>query len=303
VVFLDINALKYFFCTYHERNISKAAQMQYLSQQGLSKAIQALDVELGVPLFRRTKTGVVPTKFGDALYEQVKEILNNYSNMIQIITELKGEKKGVLKVGLANSMAAALEIGVPLLDFMSLYPDIQIENTNESDSNCEKMLLEGSLDIAFLMAPVSYSQIHTTYLMSDNICAVVNKKHRLSDRTELTISDIKDEPILCADKSNKGYDVILRIFREMGYRPNILFTSNEPLMHYQFVRQNAGVVISPSAHWNHNFRDEDRPFVIIPLKTEPGKILIAYNDTRLLTPNEKLFVDYFVEYYKCDLRL
>lgn len=54
--------LSYFLEVYKQRSISTAAQSLFISPQGLSKTILALENELGVKLFTRSKNQMLPTK-------------------------------------------------------------------------------------------------------------------------------------------------------------------------------------------------------------------------------------------------
>ena len=110
--------------------------------------------------------------------------------------------------------------------------------------------------------------------------------------------DIKDEPLIFADKKSRGYEIMINSFIENKYRPNIIFTTNEPYAFRQLVQQKAGLGICPS-HFK-NFFEGDDSLVIRPFKRNPRQIYLAYSNTRLRTPNEKLFIEFIMRYYKCN---
>ena len=67
---MNSEQLKYFELTYQERNYSAAARMVPVSPQGLTKAIRALEKELGVTLFEPDSNGMPqPTPYAQELYE------------------------------------------------------------------------------------------------------------------------------------------------------------------------------------------------------------------------------------------
>lgn len=71
---MDIRHIKYFLRLYMDRNISKASENLFLSQQRLSKVIKKLEEELGVLLFVRTTSGVEPTSYGEILKNHAVKI-------------------------------------------------------------------------------------------------------------------------------------------------------------------------------------------------------------------------------------
>lgn len=62
-------------------SISKAAQALFMGQPNLSKAIKELETEFGVPIFRRSAKGVVPTEKGRELLIYAKAILAQVERM------------------------------------------------------------------------------------------------------------------------------------------------------------------------------------------------------------------------------
>ena len=57
--------LMYFMEAYRTCNIQAAADVLYISHQGLSRVLRTLEEELGQPLFRRSNRGLEPTGQGD----------------------------------------------------------------------------------------------------------------------------------------------------------------------------------------------------------------------------------------------
>lgn len=55
---MNIKQCETFLRLVEEGSISKAAQKMFFSKQGLSRAIQSLENELGVQLFLRTSSGI-----------------------------------------------------------------------------------------------------------------------------------------------------------------------------------------------------------------------------------------------------
>ena len=72
---MDTKSLRCFLAVAENLNFSRAAESIYLSQPALSLRIHALEEELGVKLFLRTRQQVYLTAAGSALLPEVQEIL------------------------------------------------------------------------------------------------------------------------------------------------------------------------------------------------------------------------------------
>lgn len=84
---MQLKNLSYFQNVVRAQSISKAAQDIFISQQGLSKAIQSIEKELNVCLLKRNESGkTVPTEAGQELLAASKEILETWDSLKESMT-------------------------------------------------------------------------------------------------------------------------------------------------------------------------------------------------------------------------
>ena len=76
---IKLNNLRFFVAVYEERSISAAARKAHATQSGVSVQLRELENRLGVALFERVSTGVVPTKAGEQIYQRAVKILREES--------------------------------------------------------------------------------------------------------------------------------------------------------------------------------------------------------------------------------
>ncbi|MEG2372042.1 MAG: LysR family transcriptional regulator [Hydrogenoanaerobacterium sp.] len=78
---MDIKHLEFFVAVAHYGSINKAAQALYISQPHLSHIIKDFEENVGFPLFKRTKQGVVLTTEGEQFLEHSSVILKELENL------------------------------------------------------------------------------------------------------------------------------------------------------------------------------------------------------------------------------
>ena len=79
---MQIDVLRYFTIVCESGSMVRAARQVNISQQGLSKAIQNLEKELGVELLTRSRgDGSVPTKAGREFYQGAKDIIERWDDL------------------------------------------------------------------------------------------------------------------------------------------------------------------------------------------------------------------------------
>ncbi|MDF2538472.1 MAG: transcriptional regulator LysR family [Herbinix sp.] len=292
---MDIGTLECFVSVYLHKNITKAAIELNISQQGLSKLIKTLEDEVNVVLFTRNSAGVVPTLYGDCLYNYANTILSNYQEMKIAIDQIKMQKSGIIKIGIAHSVMPALNLELPLAEFMSQNPQIHIEAESKTESECETMLVDGTLNFAFIMGPLKNSCIYKKLLYCENINVIMRKDNPLAVKKELKMDDLIGEQLICGDKQSRGYERLMEWFYENHKKPQIAFTSNEPSVYRQLVKNRIGIGLCP-AHILKMVEDED--IISIPLSGyRKREVYMCCAHNKELTMVEEAFSHHISKYY------
>ena len=78
---LNILSLKYAVTVARCGSITGAAEQLAMSQPNLSKAIKELETSLGITIFQRTSTGVVPTGQGLEFLDSARHILQQLDEL------------------------------------------------------------------------------------------------------------------------------------------------------------------------------------------------------------------------------
>lgn len=115
-----------FFCETAARGgINAASDALGCEPSTLSRAVKTLEAELGRPLFRREGRGLVLTELGHMAERRARDVLARHDRMI---ADLKGDRDA-----LSGSICLATHAGSgpstmtsALVDFMRIYPDMQI---------------------------------------------------------------------------------------------------------------------------------------------------------------------------------
>lgn len=75
---LQLRHLATFVVTAEELHFTRAAARLHMAQQTLSQQIRQLEVELGLPLFDRTRRNVELTEAGKVFYERCRQIIDSF---------------------------------------------------------------------------------------------------------------------------------------------------------------------------------------------------------------------------------
>ena len=73
---MEIKNLRYFLAVAHEENMSRAAEILHVTQPTLSKALKALEEELGKKLFTRHSFSIKLTDEGMLLQDRAQDLIS-----------------------------------------------------------------------------------------------------------------------------------------------------------------------------------------------------------------------------------
>ena len=88
---MQTDYLRYFIDVATLGSMSSAAKKNYMSPQGISRSIAALENELGCELFQRDSNKVTLTRFGERLLEDARQLIERENNIRRSVLELNSE--------------------------------------------------------------------------------------------------------------------------------------------------------------------------------------------------------------------
>ena len=162
---MDFRQLENFVEVCEKMSFTKAANNLYISQQGVSKSIKALEEELGVRLFFRTNSSLALTNYGTILLQHARGLVKDYTAILTEINEEKNRDKDSITVGLTSGVSNFLPVNL-FEDYLQSHPKIRISIREYNDTTVDEALLNGEIDIGFCVGPIDRKKlkIHHTFL-------------------------------------------------------------------------------------------------------------------------------------------
>lgn len=148
---MTLKQLTYFRSVADSLSFTKAAKECFISQTAISRQIQALEEELGVPLFVRNTVRVRLTPAGAYLFNQSRKILDLVEETAIQTRKIDFEGNPHLSIALPSLVEQQI-IMAPLRSFHSTHPNINLSFVRGIPHALINEVVEGSLDILIAMS-------------------------------------------------------------------------------------------------------------------------------------------------------
>ncbi|MCB2018428.1 MAG: LysR family transcriptional regulator [Hydrogenophaga sp.] len=248
---MDLRDMRHFLAVAEEGNIGRAAQRLHMSQPPLTRHIQAIEEEVGAPLFIRTPKGVTLTEAGQTLLAEVPNLLSLAQRATER-TRLAGQGLiGQLDVGLFGS--GVLDV-IPrmLARFHAARPGVKIVLHNMTKIAQLQALHERRLTVGFNRLVPEEAGITVETVLRESLVVAMPDTHPLSVRPSIALRDLDNLPMITyPNVPMRGLaQEIAEAFRGEGVRLKVEQDVEDVLTAVALVSSGFGVAITTQSAAN-----------------------------------------------------
>jgi len=286
---VDVRTLTCFTEVVRRGGFSRAGAALHLSQPAVSKAVKALEEELGQPLLLRRGRRVSLTDAGRAVFGRAEGVLSALNAIAEEVAELGAVRRGRVRLGIPPMVGAAFFPPV-LHDFREAYPGVALEMREEGARRVEELVLEGEIEAGATVLPTDQAAFEVVPLMRDVLCAVLPPRSPLARRRSVTLRDLETTPFVLyrADFALHGH--ILDACRRAGFTPQVASESSQWDFMAAMVAADVGAALLPRTICRRLDRERVR---VIPLADPVIRwdLALIWRRDRHLAPAARAFVE------------
>jgi DNA-binding transcriptional LysR family regulator len=179
-------------------SISMAAERSYISQPALSSSITKLEVELGVPLFKRTNQGVHPTEIGEAVIQKAMQAIDLLEDIKAIAEESTHALTGTINLAVEPFISNTIMVNT-LTTFKYRHPSVNVlMKVGESNNNLRD-IAAGKADFGVLMKTCELPEekdLCIKELFKDELVLLVSRESVLAQSSSVTLAQAMAQPLV-----------------------------------------------------------------------------------------------------------
>lgn len=275
---------------YHTHSISVTAEKYNYTQSAISQAIKSFEKELGLPLFKRTKNGMLPISNTEEIIRELRTICDAENRIADIASNLTSLKNGYIHIGTIKSIAYNW-LPSMVKNFSKKYPNIHFKISMGSSSQLHDKLDQNEVDCIFVSNYLLPENLEFYPMDTDELMLLTARNHPLADKLKVNLADIKDENYIY---SEDGFDFEAGgIFEQNDIHPTVLYQLDDDVAVQKMVSDGMGISVLPKLLLsNPPFDICIRPFTEHYKRT----LGVAYLKDSELDPATEAFLDYVKEW-------
>lgn len=284
---ITLRAMEQFIAVAEELHFHRAAERLNMSQPPLTSAIRKLEDDIGVTLIERGKRVLGLTPAGKNFIDEARETLRQAEQVVTTTQDAAAGRTGLVRLGYVGSSLYGRLPDV-IRDFRESHPDVRLELKEATTAAQVAALRNNALDVGILIPPlVNAEDIEQIPFDHDRLCLAIPKGHPLNKRSNLTLTDLSEEPfILWPMVEGRGFHLqVIRLCANVGFVPTVTQEAHGMHAVLSLVSVGAGVSVVPQSM--NGFRGDQISYR--PLTgSEPEFDLVLSH--RHLSPSAKAFV-------------
>ncbi|MGV6939100.1 LysR family transcriptional regulator [Paenibacillus sp. CMM36] len=287
---MELLQLQYFLTVARLEHVTEAARSLHVTQSSLSKTIQRLEEDLGVPLFDRTGRKLRLNEFGSRFLHRAERALFELEQGKQELSVLSSPEYGTLEL----AVTTASTLPNILREFRKKRPYIHFHVQMLTTQEMVTLLHRGEVDFCLSSPPIEGDNIECQIVFIDPILVAVPKGHRLADRSSVTLTDLRDEWFVGVKSGYGTRDLVDSVCKSEGFVPKYVYEGDEPARLSTLVEAEIGIAFIPSTARNSR---EHLKYLQVENHELVREIALLWHRSRYISRAALEFREVVVEYF------
>lgn len=229
-------------------NLRRAAAELGMTQPAATKLLHELESALNVELFERSRRGMMPTVFGEAMIRRARALLTDLDGARDEIAALSEGSLGTLALGTNSSTASEL-VPRAVAALLERHPNVRVSLVEGVNDMMMSMLRRGELDMVVgrVLGGAAMDEVDLRMLHEDEFVIVCGPRHPLLNMKRIELSDLVKQRWILPNSTAPVRQRLDILFTEHGGgRPRNAVESVSLLTNLAMLQESNMVTVMPA---------------------------------------------------------
>ena len=308
---MNFNTLRYVVAVAKERSFTKAAKSLYVSQPTLSQNIQALETQLGTPLFDRKSYPIMPTYAGKMYIEFAQQVLFSESQINRKINNTISNPRMRIRIGISPSKSALI---MPELIYSILeeFPDCIISLEDGKDEHGLFAMLENNEIDVMIGSPVHNNvRYKSQFIANELLLLAIPKAFDFPGKAEaqvqkgyprIRMNQLKELPFIILPLSTFLGETLRLLCEKEAFSPRYSIECSNVQTSYHLAKQGLGIALITELMAVKNPFNDDLDYYALQSGTPQQEVAIITNGDGIMTHPVQRFIELFREGFQHSIK-
>lgn len=193
---MEIHQIRYFLALSETLNFTRAAENCHVSQPALTRAIQALEAELGGDLIRREGRHSHLTELGRRMVPMLRRCYDSAMGAKEMALAASRNEIIAVRILISHTVCMERVIG-PIAELFRTFPKAQLRLTRGGADDVTTALREGTIDLA-IAGPVihGWDRVDDWPLWEEGFTAAVPADHPWARASQIAPDELLARPLV-----------------------------------------------------------------------------------------------------------
>ena len=263
---VDFKSLETFLWVVTLGSFRAAGDKLNTTQPAISQRIAQLEREVGVKLLNRDHRVASPTPSGRQLMVYAEKLIGLRAEMMSAVSD-RSAMRGVMRLGVAETIVHTW-LSQLIKSVNDAYPNLSLEIEVDITPNLSARLLAQEIELAFMLGPLSGSNVHNRELCDYPIGFLASPSLGLGDGP-LTVHDLATFPIITFPRKTQPYEIVRSLFNRPDLPPIRLHASASLATVIHMAIEGLGIAVIPTAIVENELADGRLQLLATDLKITP----------------------------------
>ena len=270
---MRLRHVEVFQAVYASGSITQAAKVLNVSQPSVSKVLAHAELQIGFPLFNRSRGKLTPTPEAVRLYDHVLEVYEGISRVRRVAGNLRRSAEGTIRIASTPALGVAV---LPQLvaGFIADNPGSQFELETLHLDEIAVALKEARIDLAIAFDPEVLPGCECQSLLQGRF-VLIAPPHMAGEFSGVVgLEELGDTPFVRLNTRGPLGQVLENHLADFDFAPRVAATTETYHVARSLVARGVGVAVVDEVTASSGAADD---VVVVPLKPEITKTMISQN--------------------------
>lgn len=245
---MEFKRLKYFVAVAEELHFGRAAARLDMAQPPLSRQIAALEEQLGVQLFDRSRSQIRLTQAGDVLLSHARDVLARLDSAYRETKLIGAGGAGRLRIAFVGS-ATHGPFPTMIKSFRIHFPDVELALSSMNNAELKRALIQREIDVAIARPSLDDEDFRTETFHSEPLILALPDNSAFAAMDKVPFDALEDETFIVYPRRPRPSfaDHILGVCQTAGFTPVDLIEAQDYQTAISLVSVGVGVSIVPAS--------------------------------------------------------